>query len=181
MRDRVGAAVQAALFVLAFAVSGALAGVVWERVWDAPDGIVYQGKWFLEPAGPDYVFSGTGWYVVVALVAGAVTASALCWLWPRHELVSLSAVVVGSVLAGWIMFKVGHALGPADPRLLAAGKADFTKLPSDLLIVRTDEHPRLLLFDSSALTAFPLGAIAAAVFVLLVTSGRRSRRGVSKP
>ncbi len=179
MRGRIGAVVQAVLFVLAFAVSGAFAGLVWERLWDAPEGIVYQGEWFLEPAGPDYVFSGTGWYVIAALVAGALTGLALCWLWPRHELTSLVAIALGSMLAGWVMFKVGHALGPQDPQLLAAGKADFSRLPSDLLLVGADERPRLFTFDSSALAAFPVGAMAAATFVLLVTSGRRSSRDAS--
>ena len=54
-----------------------------------PAGVSYEDQWFLEPAGPDFSFSGTGWYVVVALVAGAVTAFALGWWWPRHELTSL--------------------------------------------------------------------------------------------
>ena len=176
MSDRMGAAVQAVLFVLALAVSGALAGVVWERLWDAPVGIVYRGEWFLEPAGPDYAFSGTGWYIVVALVAGALTVLALGWLWPRHEIASLVAMAVGSMLAGWVMFKVGHALGPQDPQLLAAGKADLSTLPSDLLLVGADEKPRLFRFDSSALAAFPVGAMASAVFVFLVVSGRASNK-----
>ena len=77
MTDRLGAAVQALLFLAVFALSGALAGVVWERLWSPPAGVAFEDKWFLEPAGPDFSFSGTGWYVVVALVAGAVTAFAL--------------------------------------------------------------------------------------------------------
>lgn len=174
MSDRLSAAVQALLFLLVFAASGALAGVVWELLWDAPDGIVYQGTWYLEPAGPDHAFSGTGWYVVVALVAGALTTLALGWLLPRHEITSLVAIMVGSMLAGWVMFKVGHALGPQDPQALAAGKVDLTTLPSDLLIVGADDQPRLFRFDSSASAAFPVGAMIAAVYLFLAVSGRRS-------
>ncbi|MCW2834648.1 MAG: hypothetical protein JWN68_2601 [Nocardioides sp.] len=174
MGDRRGAAVQAVGFVLAFAVVGAVAGVVWELLWDAPDGLVFEGKWYLEPAGPDYAFSGTGWYVVVALVAGSLTALALGWLWPRHELVSLAAMVVGSTLAGWVMFKVGHALGPQDPQLLAAGKEDLSTLPSELSVVGAGDDPRLHIFDSSAFVAFPVGAMTAAVFLFLAMSGRRA-------
>jgi hypothetical protein len=174
MSDRLGAAVQASGFVLAFAASGAVAGAVWEWLWDPPDGLVFEGKWYLQPAGPDYAFSGTGWYVVVALVAGALTALALGWLWPRHELASLAAMVVGSMLAGWVMFKVGQSLGPQDPQILAAGKEDLSTLPSDLSLVGAGDDPRLLLFDSSALAAFPVGAMAAAIFLFLAVSGRRS-------
>jgi hypothetical protein len=174
MSDRLAAAVQALVFLVVFAASGALAGVVWERLWDAPEGLVYQGRWYLEPAGPDHAFSGTGWYVVVALVAGALTTLALGWLLPRHELASLAAMAVGSMLAGWVMFKVGHALGPEDPQTLAAGKADLSTLPSDLLIVGADDQPRLFRFDSSAFAAFPVGAMTAAVYLFLAVSGRRS-------
>ncbi|UUZ59634.1 hypothetical protein [Nocardioides sp. B-3] len=176
MGERLGAVVQAVGFVAAFALSGALAGVVWERVWDAPAGVAYENQWFLEPAGPDYSFSGTGWYVPVALVAGALTAFALGWCWPRHELVSLAAFVVGSMLAGWVMFKVGHALGPDDPRLLAAGQPDLTAIPSDLTPAGVDGEPRPFRLDSSALAAYPIGAMFASLYVYLVAAGRRSGR-----
>jgi len=179
MTGRIGVVAQAVFFVAVFALSGALAGVVWERLWTAPDGVVFQEQWFLEPAGPDYSFSGTGWYVVVALVAGAVTAFALSRLWPRHELTSILAFVVGSMLAGWVMFKVGHALGPGDPQLLAAGKPDLTSIPSDLTLAGVDGQPRLFRFDSSALTAFPIGAMVASIYVFLVATGHQSDRRAS--
>jgi len=176
MTGRLGAAVQAAVIVAVFALSGALAGVVWERLWDAPDGVVFQDQWFLEPAGPDHSFSGTGWYVVVALVAGALTAFVLGWWWPRHELASVLAFFVGSMLAGWVMYRVGHALGPQDPRLLAAGQADLTTIPSDLTLAGVDGRPRLFRLDSSAMTAFPIGAMLASIYVFLVSTGRGSGR-----
>lgn len=178
MTDRAAAAVQAVAFVVVFALSGALAGVVWERLWDAPDGVTFKDEWFLEPAGPDFSFSGTGWYVVVALVAGALTALVLTWWWPRHELTSMVAIVVGSMLAGWVMFKVGHALGPQDPQVLAVGKPDLTTIPSDLTLAGVEGAPRLFRLDSSALVAFPIGALIASIFVLLVATGRRSGRRV---
>ena len=47
------------LWVLAlFVVGGAAGGVLWERLWDAPTGLAYQGRWYLEPAGPDFSFEG---------------------------------------------------------------------------------------------------------------------------
>lgn len=178
MTGRLGAAVQAVVFMAVFALSGALAGFVWERVWDAPVGVAFQDQWFLEPAGPDYSFSGTGWYVIVALVAGALTTIVLAWWWPRHEVMSLAAIVVGSMLAGWVMFTMGHALGPPDPQLLAAGKEDLTAIPSDLTLAGVDGRPRLFRLDSSAMAAFPIGAMLASIYVFLVDRRHRSTRRV---
>lgn len=178
MSARLGAALQAVGFVAAFALSGALAGVVWESLWHAPAGVAFENQWFLEPAGPDFSFSGTGWYVLVALVAGALTAFALGWFWPRHELVGIAAFLVGSMLAGWVMFQVGHALGPQDPQLLAAGKPDLTAIPSDLTLAGVEGQPRLFRLDSSAMAAYPIGAMLASIYVYLVASGRRSGRRI---
>ena len=181
MSGRRAAVAQFVAVVAVFAASGAVAGVVWEWLWDAPTGIAYQDQWFLQPSGPDYAFSGTGWYVVVALVAGALTTFALGWWWPRHELTSLAAFVVGSALAGWVMLHVGHALGPGDPQLLAAGKPDFTAIPSDLTVSAAGAASRSFRPDSTALAAFPIGAMIAAVYVFAVATGRRGGRRTNRP
>ncbi len=167
--------VQAAVTVALLAVVGAVGGVVWQQVWTPPSGLAYQGSWILDPAGPDYAFSGTGWYVLVALLAGSLSAGVIAWAWPRRELTTLVAIAVGSVLAGWLMFHVGHALGPADPQLLAADQPDFTQIPGSLLVAGSDATPRLFGFESSVFTAFPMGALVASVFVFLVSPARRQR------
>jgi hypothetical protein len=179
------------LVVLAtFAVVGAIAGVVWEWLWTPPLGIVYRGQWILEPSGPDYAFSGTGWYVVVALAAGLLTALALGWVLVSGEITTLVAAVVGSVLAGWLMFTVGHSLGPPDPRPLAAAKDDLERLPSDLRVAVKDPDSahatvleardpvggRLYSVTSSASLSFPLGTTVGLALVWFTTGGRRVRR-----
>jgi hypothetical protein len=179
------------LVVLAtFAVVGAIAGVVWEWLWTPPLGIVYRGQWILEPSGPDYAFSGTGWYVVVALAAGLLTALALGWVLVSGEITTLVAAVVGSVLAGWLMFTVGHSLGPPDPRPLAAAKDDLERLPSDLRVAVKDPDSshatvleardrvggRLYSMTSSASLSFPLGTTVGLALVWFTTGGRRVRR-----
>lgn len=162
-----------------FAVVGAIAGVVWEWVWTPPVGIVYRGEWILEPSGPDYDFSGTGWYVVIALVAGLLTAAVLGWVLVSGEVVTLVAAAVGSVLAGWLMFTVGHSLGPPDPRPLAAAMDDLERLPSDLRVgggdpdEDTDEASYSL--SGSAFLAFPLGTVVGLSVVWFTTAGRRNR------
>ncbi|WP_457205611.1 hypothetical protein [Nocardioides sp. P5_C9_2] len=170
------AAVSRVAVVLAtFAVVGAIAGVVWEWVWTPPLGIVYRGEWLFEPAGPDYAFSGTGWYVVIALAAGLLTALILGWVLVSGEVTTLVAAVVGSVLAGWLMFTVGHTLGPPDPRPLAAAKDDLTRLPSDLRVVTSDPDAASYSLTSSAFTAFPMGTAVGLALVWFTTRGRRVR------
>ena len=181
------------LVVLAtFALVGAIAGVVWEWLWTPPLGIVYRGQWILEPSGPDYAFSGTGWYVVVALAAGLLTALALGWVLVSGEITTLVAAVVGSVLAGWLMFTVGHSLGPPDPRPLAAAKDDLERLPSDLRVAVKDPDsspttrgpssstpaPAHATYSmtSSASLSFPLGTTVGLALVWFTTGGRRVRR-----
>ncbi|WP_107768059.1 hypothetical protein [Nocardioides terrigena] len=170
------AVVRVAIVLATFAVVGAIAGVVWEWVWTPPVGIVFQGEWILEPSGPDYDFSGTGWYVVIALGAGLLTAAVLGWVLVAGELTTLASAVVGSVLAGWLMFTVGHTLGPPDPRPLAAAMDDLERLPSDLRVAGDDPEQSAYSLAGSAFLAFPLGTVLGLSLVWFTTNGRRVRK-----
>ena len=161
--------------VAAFALSGAVSGVLWEWLWEPPTGLVVSGRWVLEPAGPDLAFSATGWYVVIAVTVGVVLSAAIGWVFPGRELVTLVAVVVGAFVAGWLMFRVGHALGPPDPRVLAAGEADLVRLPADLRVAGAGTRPSLLRPESSAFAAFPAGATLGLMAVFLMGRGRTAR------
>lgn len=159
--------------VVVLGLVGVLAGVVWEWVWSPPTGVVFEDRWVLQPSGPDIGFAATGWYVVVASLAGLVAAAAIGWLVRRDEVATLTGVAIGSVLAGWLMLLVGHALGPTDPQVLAAGKDDFTSLPSDLRVAGDDQP--LLGLGSSAFVAFPSGALVGLAVVFLTSRGRAAR------
>lgn len=176
-------ATRTAVVLGTFAVVGAIAGVVWEWLWTPPLGIVYRGEWLLEPSGPDYEFSGTGWYVVIALVAGLLTAAALGWLLVGGELTTLAAAAVGSVLAGWLMFTVGNNLGPPDPRPLAAAMDDLERLPSDLRVAVQEPDPDQASWSltSSAFLAFPVGTVVGLTVVWFTTRGRRVRGVGARP
>jgi len=143
---------------------GAVAGAVWEWVWTPPAGVAFDGEWLPTPAGPDYVFAGTGWYVVVALAAGILATAPLCLLLPGREVTTLLAVLGGSALAAWVMAQVGHALGPADPRVLSVDFAEPAPLPGDLTLA-----------GFSAYAALPLGAVLVCVYLFLVSNGPRER------
>jgi hypothetical protein len=167
--------VRVAVVLATFGVVGAISGVVWEWVWTPPLGIVYGGEWILEPSGPDYDFSGTGWYVVIALAAGLLTAAVLGWVLVSGELTTLVAAAVGSVLAGWVMFTVGHTLGPPDPRPLAAAMDDLERLPSDLRVAGDEPDAASYSLAGSAFLAFPMGTTVGLALVWFTTGGRRVR------
>ncbi|MFC7497530.1 MULTISPECIES: hypothetical protein [unclassified Nocardioides] len=158
-------AVQLVLVVVALAAAGALAGVVWEWVWSPTVGVVVDHQWTAKDAlGLQHQFSGTGWYVVVAVVAGLVAGVAVTLVADRVPLLSLLAVVVGSVLAAWVMLLVGGALGPPDPETVARAADDGTRVPDDLTVS-----------GLSPFIAFPVGALLGLVLVFIGLSARVPR------
>lgn len=163
---------RALLILGVFAAAGAFAGVGWEALWDAPSGVVYHHKWFLDPSGPDVSFSGTALYVLLALPVGVVLGAGAAFLRGREAL-TLGSVVVGALVAGWVMYAVGHALGPPDPRVLAAAKPDYARVPADLVLAA--EGDSTTPYRSTAFVAFPVGALAGATVVFL-TGLKRARR-----
>jgi hypothetical protein len=150
--------------VAVMAAAGALAGVVWEWWWAPPGGVVLHHQWVQFETDVRHDFSGTGTYVVVAVVAGAVVAAAIALLVDGAEVLTLVAVLGGSLLAGWLMHRVGVALGPPDPDPLAASAADGTHLPSNLVVS-----------GDTTWRAFPAGALAGLVIVWLGLSSKKAR------
>lgn len=149
--------------VAVFALVGVAAGLLWRSRVHAPPGVVVDHHWYPQPwdSGQQADFAATGWYVVIALLAGLVLGLLAARLSRAPEVVTLGAVVVGSALAGWLMLRVGLHGVPPDPRLAAAHAADGTKLSG------TVSRPR-----PAALVALPLGAIGALCAVFLLAPGR---------
>lgn len=158
-------ALDAGLTVGSFAGVGVLCAFLWEWAWTAPRGVVVDGRWV--PALPTVEealrgdFDATAWYVVVAAVAGLVAGAVTAYLLDRAELVTLAAVLVGSSLAGLLMWQVGLQLGPPDPEPLARTAEEGTRLPA-----------ALELSGSSALVALPVGAMLGLLVVFLGTAKR---------
>ena len=116
-----------------------LAGVVWEWLWSPPTQVVQQHQlYYTDYASLRRVFSGTGLYALVSAVASALVALAAALLTRRRELLTLGAVIVGSLAAAYTMHAVGVALGPADPAKLAAVAADGTHVSGQLAGQRQD-------------------------------------------
>ncbi|KRE92286.1 hypothetical protein ASG76_17730 [Nocardioides sp. Soil774] len=159
--------------VVAFVLAGALAGVLWEWLWDAPSGLTYQGKWYLEPAGPDVSFQGVALFVLIAFPLGLVLG-ALTGLARGREVSTVVVVLLAGAAAAVVMYAVGAGLGPADPQVLAAGQPDYTPLSSDLALTAPD--PGLAPWRSTALVALPAGAMAGLVGTYLLGSRGLARR-----
>lgn len=164
-------ALELGLVVAVLAAVGALAGVVWQWVWTPTIGVVVDHHWTAGDAlGLQHEFSGTGWYVVVALVAGLVAGVAVALLFDQVPLLTLAAVVVGSALAAWLMLVVGTALGPPDPDVAARTADDGTRLPAQLTV--TGRSPWI---------ALPSGALIGLLFVFIGLSPRGRTPSVETP
>ncbi|MFC7362958.1 hypothetical protein [Nocardioides astragali] len=161
-----------------FLGAGAVAGVLWESLWDAPTGLAFEGRWYLEPAGPDFTFEGIALFVLIAFPLGLVLA-VLAGLRRAHEMVTVVTVLVAAALAGVVMYAVGSSLGPSDPQALAAGEPDYTPISSGLGLTAPDRGR--VPYHSTALVAFPAGAMAGLVAMYLLgrsrVDGARSRVG----
>jgi hypothetical protein len=159
--DRVVAGSQAAVVVVLYAVTGLLSGWLWYHLWDQPDGVVSGGQWFTSEAGLRADFAGVAWYVSIGVLAGLVLGVLSAWLLARSELVTLAAVLVGSVVAAYLMLRLGQHLGPADPHDLAKTAADGTRLRGAL---RVDSWPPR--------AAFPFGALVGLSVVFTASVAR---------
>ena len=151
---------------------GAALGVLWHWWWSPPLGIVVQGQWVLQPAGPDLAFDGTALFVLIGVVVGLVAGVAVGYLVRDAEFLVLGSVLLGSLVAAWLMYTVGHVLGPPDPRTLAAGLDDWETLPASLGL---GEGVRFPPFGSTAGLALPLGAVLGTAVSLLTSDGARRR------
>jgi hypothetical protein len=164
MRAQPRALGQAVTVVLFLLLVGAVGGLVWQWLWDAPRGVVLDHRWVQDEIGLRGDFAGTGTYVVVAAVAGVVGGLAVALGSRRHEVVTLVALVGGSVLAGWVMYRVGVALAPADPDTLARTARAGTRLPGTLSVAGV-----------SPFLALPSGALTGLIVVFVGLARRRER------
>jgi hypothetical protein len=152
---------QALVVVVGFGAAGLLCGWLWFHVWQVPDGVVSGGQWFTSEAGLRADFAAVAWYVSIAALTGLVLGALSAWLLARSELVTLAAVLTGSLLAAYLMLRLGQHLSPPDPHELAKTAADGTRLRGAL---RVDSWPPR--------AAFPFGALVGLTVVFTASVGR---------
>jgi hypothetical protein len=133
-----------------------------------PSGVVLDHRWYPDPWDPGQrdAFAATGWYVVIALVAGVLLGVLAGWLSRAPELVTLAAVVVGSVAAAVVMRLVGLHGAPPDPQLAAAHAAEGTRLSGTIAAP-----------GRGALIAFPLASIVTLALLFLIVTPASARTG----
>lgn len=144
----------------AFASVGLLAGVLWWLLVDpaeftkAPDGGAMSE---LEVSRR---FAADGWYAVIGSLAGFLAGLGLTWWRTRDFRLTTVLVVVGSVLAAWIMVTVGGALGPGDPDVALEEARRGDRVPVELAVSAV---PFYLMW--------PVGALVGALMVLWSAPG----------
>ncbi len=154
-----------ALVLGVFAVVGVAAGLWWEAWWTAPSGVVVDHAWVPDDSGVRGLFDGTAHFVIVALLCGTVAGAACAFYVDRVEILTLVSVLVGSVLATWLMLLVGTTLAPPDPDPLARTAAEGTELRGALEIS-----------GLGALLSLPAGALTGLVVVFIGLTPTRSTR-----
>jgi len=181
-RELLRSALDVLLVVLGCVAAAALAGVVWESVWHASPGVAFDHKWYLQPEAYADDFRGTGLYVLIAFGFGLAVSVLAAFARERNELATLFGVLLGSALAAWVMYAVGHRLGPPDPRILAQAAADYDPLPSDLR-VQGGHHVVAWLewipgwrgrLPGAPFLAWPIGAVVGLSAVYFLFPGRGS-------
>ncbi|MCW2765628.1 MAG: hypothetical protein JWO11_1587 [Nocardioides sp.] len=155
--------IQVVVILVVFAVAGALSGWLWHHLWTPPKGVVANHNWYTDEQGLREDFSGTGLYVVIAVLVGLVVGGVASFFCDRAELATLVAVGVGAALAAWLMWKVGVHSSPVDPYEAAKTAKDGTKLSGDLHVS-----------GKAPFAAFPVGALSALAVVFFGLT-KRSR------
>ncbi len=167
-----------ALLVLVGAACGALLGALWFWLWTPTDGLVLKDTWLMPGDTQRAQFDGTGWFVVVGGVGGLLLGLLAAGLGGRRPIGTLVGVILGSLVATRVMFLVGNALGPADPRPLAKGAKDWTAIPSEL---RVGDQGHLSWWDpdlipNAGFVVLPAFALLGLVTVFLAFLPRSSER-----
>lgn len=106
---------------------GVLGGVLWEQLVDLPNAVLSDGKVVIAPPDLSHEVGIDGWYALIALGGGLLAGAGLT-AWRRTDpLLTVAAVALGAVLAGWVMRFVGRILGPGDPvEVLKGGRPGAT-------------------------------------------------------
>ena len=162
---------EGAVVIAVFAVAGAGAGWLWQRLATPPSGVAYEGRWLggvVVQGGSyatDYTDLGRGFglvavFVVIGLLAGTALGILAALRSRSSEIGTLVAVTLGSALATVVAYRTGVWLGPPDPEPLASAAADGTVIPG-----------AMELLGRSPFVVWTLGALAGLTFTYVLTTG----------
>lgn len=148
--------------LVGYVVLGAVAGWVWELLWDPPLGVVTRSGWVLPGGELGERFQAAALFVVIGAVVGVAAAGGAVWLLRRRPWWMVGTVTLGAAAATAVMLWVGTSLGPPDPATVAGGVSPGTTVPGSLELHGSSPLLVLLACSLSVVTA-----------VLLTTTGPR--------
>ncbi len=157
------------VIVVVFVSVGALAGYLWFQIWDPPTGVAYERSWVVGEQGLRSSFSATGWFVVLAAVSGSVLGFVAGAASRGREVATLIAVVVGSAAATYMMWRMGQALSPPDPDVLARSAPDLTPFEG-----------RIAVGGWSPFLALPASAVLGLLVALILIADRPESSAAAK-
>jgi hypothetical protein len=159
--------------VVALAGMGAVAGVVWRLLVTPAEFTKLANGAAMNETALGQQFGADGWYVVIALVAGALSGALLTWWRSRDPLRTCGALLLGAVVAAAVMAVVGHLLGPGDPRSALQAARVGAHVPERLDVgegswssVSDYLHDTVVIY-----LCWPIGVLAGALLVLVASSG----------
>ncbi|HET6165370.1 MAG TPA: hypothetical protein VFE07_00965 [Marmoricola sp.] len=115
-----------------FAALGVLCAVIW---WQVTPLAEFTRTSDNAQMGEDQLgrqVSSDGWYFTIAAAAGLLSGIVLLAARRRDPIAMVVLVAAGSVLASWVMVRVGLWLGPADPGKALAHVPVGGKVPMQL-------------------------------------------------
>jgi hypothetical protein len=125
--------VRDAAFVLAwFVVLAVVAAVVWWQVTPLAEYTRTADNAQMDEQQLGRQVAADGWYVVIAGVGGLLSGIMLLSLRRRDPVATVVLVVLGSLLGGWLMLRLGLWLGPSDPKSVLPHVPVGTKVPLQL-------------------------------------------------
>lgn len=136
-RRSVGAVVDVLVTLVWFALVGVLGAVAWWQLTPLPEATrTAQGAALTAVALTGEV-AVDGWYVLVALVGGLLSALVLMAWRRRDPLLMVVLVTAGAVVAALVTSRLGRVLGPADPEQVLSGRAEGAHAPIQLVLHAT--------------------------------------------
>jgi xanthosine utilization system XapX-like protein len=148
-------------------VIGILCGVLWWALVEPSQLVRLQDAVGQDELGLSRDFSATGWYTVIALVAGLLSGLLFGFLRRRDPLVTLLLVLAGCCVAAVLMQWTGYLLGPDDPASMLQDAAVGTRADAPLELHGTLIKVAGDLVVHTAYLAWPIGALVGLLIPLL--------------
>jgi len=146
-----------AVIVGGMAVLGVVCGALWALVVEPAQLIRFDNGVGQDELQLGRVFDADGWFATIAAAAGLVAGLVFGFWRRRNLLTTVLLAMVGCVVAGLLMWKVGVALGPDDPAAMLQQAPVGTHADAPL---HRPEWPIFLAWPISALVGLLIALVS---------------------